>query len=119
MPDIGQSHADQDMLERTMAGLAELSSGRFAERMRMDAAARLLVTIRRVLVLRRAGMMGDPQPRSAQRRAVLEVERIAARWRPDATTAAEYVSQLPPADVKSLTELAPVWADVVAPRKRG
>jgi len=111
---IGHFPADQEMLARAMTGLAELANGRFAERMRLDAAARLVVTIHRVLALRRAGMMADPRPRPPQRRAVAEVERVAGEWNPASTTAREFVSELPPADVKALIELSPVWADAVA-----
>jgi hypothetical protein len=113
MRQLGQAKADQNMLDRALDGLAELSSGRFAERMRIDAASRLLVTVHRVLRLRAAGMMITPQPRPAQRRAMLEVERICTGWNPASMTATEFVSDLPPADVKLLMELSPVWADVV------
>lgn len=114
MAHIGHFPADQEMLARATAGLAELASGRFAERMRLDAAARLVMTIHRVLALRGAGMMPDPRPRPSQRRAVAEVERVAHDWNPASMTVREFVSELPPADVKVLIELSPIWADAMA-----
>ncbi len=118
MPDSGPAQCPGDMLVKTRAGLEELASGRFAERMHTDMATRLLVTIGRVLVLRRAGLMADAQPRPSQRRAVAEVERIAGRWLRDEMTAAEFVGDLPPEDVKLLCELAPGWAAAMVARPR-
>ena len=113
MSETGHSQVNQELLARTMAGLDELATGRFAERMRRDAAARVLVTVKRALRLRAAGLLGSEVVRPAQRRAVHEVERIVTGWLPASMTAAEFVGDLPPADVKVLTELAPVWADAL------
>lgn len=118
MPDISPAPRQGEMLEKARSGLEELACGRFAERMRADMATRLLVTIGRVLVLRQAGLMGEARPRPPQRHAVAEVERIAAAWRPDEMTAAEFVSDLPAADVRLLCELAPVWAAAMVARPR-
>jgi len=112
-PRCGHARVDQEMLDRTIQSLAELSSGGFTERMRLDAAARLLVTVHRVLRLREAGMMSAPDPWPAQRRELLAVERIGAGWKPYEMTASEFVSVLPPTDVTLMMELCPAWADIV------
>jgi len=112
-PRCGHARADQEMLDRTIQSLAELSSGGFTERMRLDAAARLLVTVHRVLRLREAGMMSAPDPWPPHRHELLEVERICAGWKPCEVTASEFVTDLPPADVTLMMELCPAWADIV------
>lgn len=114
MPELGHSAPSTTMRDTAMEALGELSSGRFAERMRLDAAARLLVLVKRVLLLRATGWLDDPVPRPGQRRALIEVERIVCQWNPGLTTAAEFVHDMPPRDVKLLVELAPVWAGAVA-----
>ncbi len=118
MPDIGQAQVNRDMLARALEGLEELATGRFAERMRRDAAARVLMTVKRVQRLRAAGLLDPAKPSARQRRAVAEVERIGAGWLSGSTTAAEYVSDLSPADLQALTELAPLWADAAADGSR-
>ena len=110
MPDTSPAQHQGHMLDKARTGLEELATGRFAERMRNDMATRLMVAIGRVLLLRRAGLMGEARPRPAQRRAVVEIERIAALWPHDEMTAAEFVGDLPPAEVLLLCELAPAWA---------
>lgn len=112
MPQAGHTLPSPAMRDHAMAVLGELTNGRFGERMRQDWAARMLVAVHRVLSLRDAGLMREARPRPAQRRAVLEVERIARNWLPVATTAHEYVGDLQPADVLLLLELAPSWAAV-------
>ncbi len=127
MPETGQPQLNRALLTRALAGLDELATGRFAERMRRDAAARVLVTVKRVQQLRSVGLLAVASPRQAlsraaaqaQRRAVGEVERITAGWLPSAMTAAEFVGDLPPADVKLLTDLAPLWANALAAAARG
>ena len=119
MPELGHAAPNTAMRVTTMEALAELSNGRFAERMRLDAAARLLVLIKRVLLLRAAGWLAEPVPRPAQRRAVIEIERIAGRWNPGLTTAAEFANDMAPRDVKLLVELAPTWAHAAASPYRG
>jgi len=112
-PRCEPARVDQKLLDRTLQSLAELSSGDFAERMRLDAAARLLVTVHRVLCLREAGMMSAAGPWPIQRRELLGVERIGAGWKPCEMTASEFISDLPPADVTLMMELCPAWADIV------
>lgn len=114
MPKLGQASGGTAARSTVMEALAELASGRFAERMRLDAATRLLVLVKRVLVLRAAGLLRKPVPRPPQRRAMMEIERIAAGWNPTVTTAAEFVQDMPPADVRLLVELAPIWAVAAA-----
>lgn len=114
MRTLGQSAPNTAMRESALLALAEISSGRFAERMRLDAASRLLVVVKRVLVLRAAGLMAEPVPRPAQRRAVLEIDRIVSPWNPTTTTAAEFVQDLAPSDVRLLVDLASVWAGAAA-----
>lgn len=114
MPALGQARPSKAMRGSALEALDELASGRFAERMRLDAGARLLVLVKRVLMLRAAGMLPEAVPGQAQRRAVIEIERIASGWNPTALTAGEYVSDLPPRDVRLLVELAPVWAGAAA-----
>lgn len=100
--------------DTAMEALAEVATGRFADRMRLDAAARLLMVVKRVLLLRATGMLREVAPRNPQRQAVSEVERIVARWNPGATTAAEFVQDMAPRDVLLLVRLAPIWAGVAA-----
>ena len=110
MPELGQAPQGVTTRSTALQALAELASGRFAERMRLDAAARLLVLVKRVLVLRAAGLLPEVPPRPADRRAVVEVERIITGWNPNAITAAEFVADMPLRDVQLLVELAPAWA---------
>jgi len=114
MPELGQTMPSQSMRDIALQSLADLASGRFAERMRLEAAARMLVVIHRTLLLRAAGLLRQPVPHQAQRRAVLEVERIARGWHPAAITAAEFVHDLSPGDVRLLLEFAPIWAATAA-----
>ncbi len=114
MPELGQTTPGNVLRGSALEALAELANGRFEERMRLDAASRLLVVIKRVLLLRTAGQLPEPAPKPAQRRAVTEIERIAAAWNPIAITAGEFVNDLPPGDVRLLVELAPVWAGAAA-----
>ena len=112
-PHCGHTRADREMLDHTIQRLTELSSGGFAERMRLDTAARLLVIIHRVLRLRAAGLMRAPDPWPVPRDEWLALERIGAGWNPDEMTASEFASDLEPADVTLLLELCPAWAQMV------
>ncbi|MBC7434026.1 MAG: hypothetical protein H7345_18375 [Rubritepida sp.] len=114
MPEFGEASASVMMRGTAMEALAEVATGRFAERMLLDAAARLLLVVKRVLLLRATGMLREAAPRPPQRRAVSEVERIVARWNPGATTAAEFAQDMAPRDVVLLVNLAPIWAGVAA-----
>ena len=114
MPKSGKASVSVMRRGTAMEALAEVATGRFAERMRLDAAARLLLVVKRVLLLRAAGMLREVAPQPPQRRAVTEVERIVARWNPGVTTAAEFVQDLTPRDVMLLVNLAQIWAGVAA-----
>jgi hypothetical protein len=87
---------------RVMAALEELADHGLVERMRLDAAARVLVTARRLLRL---------APREAATgHAAGVVLRIARSWDPAVTTAAEHVEALPVAELDGFLAAAPRWA---------
>jgi len=94
---------------RVREGLSALASGRFAERLRLEAAASLLILTHRALMAVRGGfwqgLRGDA-PAAA-------LERIIASWQPELLTASEYVESLAPADVTALIELGPLWAEAM------
>ena len=114
MPESGEASTSVMRRDTAMEALAEVATGRFADRMLLDAAARLLLVVKRVLLLRTAGMLREVAPRKPERRAVNEVERIVARWNPSATTATEFVQDMAPRDVMLLVNLAQTWAGVAA-----
>lgn len=90
---------------RVLAAVAELADGGLAERMRLDAAARVLVMARRLLTL---------TPReAAQGPASGLVLRVARGWDPAATTAAEHVEGLAPSELDAFLAAAPRWAAAV------
>jgi hypothetical protein len=97
-----------------MAAVAEMADGGLSERMRLDAAARVLVVARRMLaVAPREAAMG------AAAGAVL---RVARGWDPAVTTATEQVEALAPADLDAFLAAAPRWAasvrDIAAETRR-
>lgn len=92
---------------RVRDGLSALATGRFTERLRLEAAASLLVLTHRALQLARGGLWEQ----LASNAPGAGLERIVAAWRPEDVTAAEYVETLMPADVKALIELGPIWAE--------
>jgi hypothetical protein len=96
------------MRDRAMATLADLMSGGFAERMRIEAAARIIVTARRVAVLapEDAAVPGDAGG----------ISDIAARWDARVMTVAEFAESLNPAELAALLDAAPAWAEHVWPR---
>jgi hypothetical protein len=85
-----------------LAAVAELAEGGLAERMRLDAGARVLVTARRMLAL--------APPEAAAGRSSDVVLRVARSWDPAATTAGEHVESLAPAELDSFLAAAPRWA---------
>lgn len=92
---------------RVRDGLSALATGRFAERLRMEAAASLLVVVHRALQLARSGLwvrLGTDAPGAA-------LERIVGSWQPETLTAAEYIEALTPGQVSGLMELGPIWAE--------
>jgi hypothetical protein len=87
---------------QVMAAVAEMADGGLSERMRLDAAARVLVIARRMLAL---------APREAATgTAAAAVLRVARPWDPAATTAAEHVEALAPGELDAFLAAAPRWA---------
>jgi hypothetical protein len=105
MPDVVVQRMVRAEPGRVMAAVVELAEGGLAERMRLDAAARVLVTARRMLAL-------APQEAAAHRAAEV-VLRVARAWDPSATTAAEHVEALAPAELDAFLAAAPRWAAAV------
>jgi hypothetical protein len=88
--------------DRVMAAVEELAEGGLAERMRLDAAAHVLRTARRVLAV---------VPREAASDvAASAVLHVARAWDPHATTAAEHVEHLSPPELDAFLAAAPRWA---------
>ncbi|HEV7263864.1 MAG TPA: hypothetical protein VGN83_02955 [Falsiroseomonas sp.] len=90
---------------RVMAAVADLADGGLAERMRLDAAARVLVVVRRALAV--APREAAAGPASAT------VLRVAHGWDPAATTAAEHAEALAPVELDGFLAAAPCWAAAV------
>jgi hypothetical protein len=93
-----------------IAAVAELADGGLAERMRLDAAARVLVTARRLLALSPREVASGP--------ASSVVMSIARGWDPAATTAAEHVEALSPSELDAFLAAAPRWAASVRDASR-
>jgi hypothetical protein len=102
MPDIGIGAPLRFGTARVLQAVSELAEGGLGERMRMDAAVRILVTARRAMALHLAGRLGCA--------ASATVTRIAGTWDPAATTAAEHVEALPVAQLDAFLDAAPAWA---------
>ncbi len=102
MPDIGFGAPRKAEATRVAQALAELANGGLAERMRLDAGVRVLVTARRALAL-----AGGAVPADADAALVMDV---AAGWDPAATTAAEHVEAMPVAELDAFLAAAPRWA---------
>lgn len=95
-------HAPRFERDRVMAAVAELAEFGLSERMRLDAAERLLVTARRMLIV---------APREAAAgTAAAAVLRVARAWDPAATTASEHVEHLDPAELDAFLAAAQRWA---------
>jgi hypothetical protein len=112
MPDVGMSLPPAAMRERVLASLAELVAGGMTERMRRDAAARVLVTARRLMALSAAGYgaggrPGREAPAAAGDRIVTD---LATAWEPEVLTAAEFAETLTPTEIDTLLSAARSWA---------
>lgn len=118
MPEIGMNQPPDLMRETALHTLAELAGGRFPERMRIEAAARIVITARRLAVLAEAGEVARPRtiPMPADAPEAV-VAAIAAGWDPAAVTAMEYAEALPAADLDRLLAAAPAWAAEVWARR--
>lgn len=99
MPEIV---ARQDDRARVIQAAAELAGSGLAERMRLDAATRVLVTARRLLSVAPGAAMAGP--------GAAIVLRVARAWDVAALTAAEQVESLPPAELDEFLSVAPRWA---------
>ena len=108
MPDAGLSLSPDAMRMRALETLACLVGGRFGEQMRIEAAARILVTARRVAMLAAAGALETPEAPAPG-----PVVRLASRWDTSAITAEAYAQSLTPAEIAALLEDAPAWAETV------
>jgi hypothetical protein len=87
---------------RLMAAVAELADGGLTDRMRVDAATRVVVAAHRLLAI---------APREAATgAAAATVLRVARGWDPAVTTAAEHAEALTPAELDSFLAAAPRWA---------
>ncbi|MGG5818493.1 hypothetical protein [Falsiroseomonas sp. HW251] len=100
MPDSVAQRGDER--ERVLAAAAEFADGGLAERMRLDAAARVVVTARRLL--------GVAPREAATGASAAPVLRVARAWDPAALTAAEHVEHLAPAELDAFLAAAPRWA---------
>lgn len=101
------------VLARTLADLAD---GALPDRIRLEQAARVIVTARRAARLAEAGALALP---SASDPAVQAVTEIARHWDETAVTAIEYTETLPEAALERLLRAAPAWAAAFsAPRDR-
>lgn len=106
------SRAQTDILNRA---LAELAEGSLSDRIRLEQAARVIVTARRAAALAAAGVLRLPSVTDPAVRAVTE---IARHWDASAVTALEYAETLPAAVLDRLLRAAPAWAAAFSPAPR-
>ena len=105
MPDSVARLGDEFDRTRVMAAVAEMADGGLSERMRLDAAVRVLVVARRMLSV---------APREAATgAAAAPVLRVVRGWDPAVTTATEHVEALAPAELDAFLAAAPRWAATV------
>lgn len=109
MPDVGVGVSRHAM--RVIETVAELADGGLAERMRIDAGVRLLVSARRLS----AALPRPSMPSAAE----ATVTRVARGWDPAVMTAAEYVETLPIAELDAFIAAGPVWAAEQRDRAQG
>lgn len=106
MADAGLSLSPEAMRERALETLASLVGGTFWEKMRIEAAARIIVTARRVALLAEGAALAGPPLAGV-------ILPIAARWDAAAMTAHEFAETLETAEVVAILEEAPGWAEAV------
>jgi hypothetical protein len=104
MPDAGISLSPEAMRQRALETLAALVGGTFWEKMRIEAAARIIVTARRMALLAESGALEGAAPAGV-------ILPIAARWDAAAMTANEFAETLETAEIVALLEEAPGWAE--------
>jgi hypothetical protein len=106
MPDAGLSLSPDAMRGRALETLASLVGGTFWEKMRIEAAARILVTARRVALLAEDDLLQGPAPEGA-------ILSIAQRWDAGAMTANEFAETLETAEIVAILAEAPAWAEAI------
>jgi hypothetical protein len=106
MPDTGLSLSPDAMRLRALETLASLVGGSFGEKMRVEAAARIIVTARRVALLAVSGALEGPAPEGP-------VMAAALRWDVAAMTASEFAETLEAAEIAAILDEAPLWAETV------
>ncbi len=92
--------------------LADMAEGSFADRIRLEQAARVVVAARRAARLAEQGAIVMP---SVADPAVQAVTEIARHWDDRAVTALEYAESLPAAALDRLLRAAPGWAAAFRP----
>jgi hypothetical protein len=92
-------------LDPALEALAEIANDNMAERLRQEAAARIIVAARRVQALMRRSSRVLTPPRGES-----VVDTVAAGWDPKVVTAMEYAEILPPRVLDGLLGAAPRWA---------
>lgn len=116
MPDAGLILSPEAMRHRALDTLACLVGGRFGERMRMEAAARIIVTARRVALLAAAGTLA---PLPATERPAALITTVAEAWDAAVMTVNEFIETLEPAEIAAILAEAPAWADDVWAQQEG
>jgi hypothetical protein len=106
MPDAGLSLSPDAMRNRALETLASLVGGTFWEKMRIEAAARILVTARRVALLAESDLLDGAAPGGL----ILD---LALRWDAGAMTANEFAETLETAEIVAVLADAPAWAEAV------
>ncbi|MBC9179920.1 hypothetical protein [Pseudoroseomonas ludipueritiae] len=87
----------------TLDALTDLTQGDLADRLRLQAAARILSTIRRVAEMVQEGSLPGE----------VAVPAAAQSWNPRLTTAREHAETMTPAQIDRLLAEAPAWAEAV------
>ena len=106
MPDAGLLLSPDAMRSRALETLASLVGGTFWEKIRIEAAARILVTARRVALLAEGGQLEGAAPEST-------IRTLAQLWDANAMTAHEFAETLQTAEVIDVLAEAPTWAEAV------
>lgn len=106
MPDAGLSLSPDAMRLRALEALAALVGGTFWEKMRIEAAARILVTARRIALLAEGDLLQGPAPAGS-------ILALALRWDAGVMNANEFAETLETAEIVAVLAEAPAWAEAV------
>ena len=87
----------------TLDALTDLTQGNLADRLRLEAAARILCTVRRVAEMMQEGSLPGGVAAPA----------VVRDWNPRLTTAREQAETMTPAEIDRLLAEAPAWAEAV------